>query len=615
VSASVVGSQIVFRGTPTEASVFDWYATVYDKGFQHSSERLDLTAQIFDTSVTTPSTDPRGVNNEFPVTQNYYHYGPDHCCALKAVVSSGHPKSGSPAGTVSFFVDGIPEGTAPLNFSYYNLPASTTATLQSATTIGAGVHILKAVFNSDPYPLADCYTFQGMKNCFLASSSTTSFTVLPAPTQTGLSMPTKTAGGGLQFGVGVRNDTAKIGGFAQVDPGTPVDLLMDNHVVDSVPVTLVSQPMPDFVVRPPAGKHTFVARYRGDANELPSVSLPTTVDQTCSQINGGTGSGNSGATPGGNTLGFPLAAQRAGARVAGWTSLLGLRLSSPILADEPPTPAQGDPKGGYDVAGGKVHRGTGTHVNPNDPNDKRAAFYLWLDRAENSDCNAEYGWYQFLRQRATVIDNAGVEHDVTKALAKGGAIPSSTGAVTRFGEWSGDTYKKDEDELKKQKKPIAPHQIMPGSSPPVDGGQYEPKPIPGTNGTQGLIDAPNLGNTGGYQRLVDRLMKAGIVPTKAEGQGPQPPPDLVFTLVVTTTFQTYLFKLKPAPATCLGYSTQNYTETMKLRLIFGEPNIQGEGGLNKVWKVTKTQVASDDDVSAVTFGPWQACPEPKKKGK
>jgi hypothetical protein len=218
------------------------------------------------------------------VAENYYHYDGGHCCVLQAVVSPAHAGSGSPAGTVSFSVDGVSEGAAALNYHPYNNPKPTTATLQSATTIGAGTHTIKTVYNADPSAASSCFNnWQGMtKNCFLGSSGTSSFTVLPAPTVTSLDNTSLPALGRPRFSTGftVSSDTAKIGGFAQVDPGTTVELVMDGRVVDTakVPLTGASGATPpELAVNVPPGQHTLMAKYLGDANELPSVSPPITV--------------------------------------------------------------------------------------------------------------------------------------------------------------------------------------------------------------------------------------------------------------------------------------------------------------------------------------------------
>jgi hypothetical protein len=275
VTGSIVGSQIVFSGSPTEAGGFTWTGAVYDQGCKNSSSLMTLTVEFFDSSVTTPSVVPT------PVAENYYHYDGGHCCMLQAVVSSAHAGSGSPAGTVSFSVDGVSEGTAALNYHPYNNPKPTTATLQSATTIGAGTHTIKAVYNADASAATSCFNnWQGMsKNCFLASSGTASFTVLPAPTVTSLYNTSLPVSGRPRFSTGftVSNDTAKIGGFAQVDPGTTVELLMDGKVVDSAKVPLNSASPPQLAVNVPSGQHTLMAKYLGNANELPSASTPLTV--------------------------------------------------------------------------------------------------------------------------------------------------------------------------------------------------------------------------------------------------------------------------------------------------------------------------------------------------
>jgi hypothetical protein len=181
-------------------------------------------------------------------------------------------------------VDGVSEGTAALNYHPYNNPKPTTAALQSATTIGAGTHTIKAVYNADPSAASSCFNnWQGMtKNCFLGSSGTSSFTVLPAPTVTSLYNTSLPALGRPRFSTGftVSNDTAKIGGFAQVDPGTTVELLMDGRVVDSAKVPsngASGATPPELAVNVPSGQHTLMAKYLGDANQLPSVSPPITV--------------------------------------------------------------------------------------------------------------------------------------------------------------------------------------------------------------------------------------------------------------------------------------------------------------------------------------------------
>jgi hypothetical protein len=76
----------------------------------------------------------------------------------------------------------------------------------------------------------------------------------------------------------------------------------------------------------------------------------------------------------------------------------------PVLAERLPTPVTTDPEGGIDVPGGKVHRGTGEWVNPDDPKDKRKSFYLWVTPAATSNCK-DYEWYQFLKAEAKLNED------------------------------------------------------------------------------------------------------------------------------------------------------------------------------------------------------------------
>jgi hypothetical protein len=308
VTATVVGSQIVFAGTPTQAGGFSTYFAVYDKGCLDSSSLLHYSAEFFDTSVTTASIVP------LPGPENYYDYDTDNrCCSLKAVVSSGHPSSGSPPGSVSFFVDGVPEGKGVLNYSPYNNPKPTTVTILSATNIAAGSHTLKAVFNNDSVSAGGgCFNLlQGeTKNCFLQSSGTTSFTVSPTPTLIMFSNTALPVQGKPWFSTQfyLRNDPDKLRRCcAQVDPGTVVQLLMDGAVVDTAKVlsNAAGAAPPELSVKVPPGHHTFVVKYVGDANELPSESAPLTADVPQS-----TGPGtNSAPTPVTNAAPEPLTLQ------------------------------------------------------------------------------------------------------------------------------------------------------------------------------------------------------------------------------------------------------------------------------------------------------------------
>jgi hypothetical protein len=271
-----------------------------------------------------------------------------------------------------------------------------------------------------------------------------------------------------------------------------------------------------------------------------------------------------------------------------------------ILADELPKPVKGDPEGGIDVPGGKVHRGTGTYVNPENPDDKRAAFYLWTVAAANSDCK-DWKWYQFVKAEAKVNYGSG-DRDVTAALAKEGAIKTAIGSEITFGKWSGDYDKNEEKKRKEKKLPKLPHEKMPGSKPPVDAGPYLPKPIPGANGAEGLIDAPNWGKTGGWGRLLKRLSGPDAPKNKT---GEEKPSDLTATMVITETFRDYLFCEEPK-SKCLGYSEETYTETLKFKVTWVESGTELGGPSNTVWKATPGSLESDE--STVTFGDWKACP-------
>jgi hypothetical protein len=262
------------------------------------------------------------------------------------------------------------------------------------------------------------------------------------------------------------------------------------------------------------------------------------------------------------------------------------------LADTRPTPPKDDPKDGIPVPGGKVHRGTGDYVDPKNAKDKRAGFYLWIDFDANGSCKA-CAWYQFAKVTTTVEG-----HDVTKDLAVGGGIKNKIGGVTHFGKWDGDWHKNDEAKEKKKK----PHIKMPGENPPVEAGPYEPRPIPGANGTEGLVDAPNWGNTGGWEQLIDRLGSRGIIKKQATGGQP---PDSNFTMVITTLFRDYLYCIDPTPPQCLGSSEETYVETIKFKLTWvASSDVDLGTSANQTWNASVT-VVSDD--SSVTFGAWKGC--------
>jgi hypothetical protein len=624
----VVGSQIVFSGTPTETGGFSWSAAVYDKALQHSSATLILTTQIFDTSVTAPSTVP-------PKPENYYYYGTDHCCVLKAVLSSGHARSGSPSGTVSFFVDGVAEGTAPLSFQYTTVPAPTTATVQSTNTIEAGAHSLKAVYHTDPPPAGVCWpNYQGMtKNCFTASSGTTSFTVAPSPTLTTLSAPGRTAAGELQFSVQVTNDTAKTGGFAQVDPGTTVELLMDGTVVDSVRVPLVSQPMPDFVLRPPAGNHTFVAKYLGDHNELLSLSPPVPF-------------GASGAytVPTTTTQAPPPCAGAANPDPGNITHTTLARAAVRSLAeDQQPQPAPDDPAGGIDVAGGKVHRGKA----PYQGDATRPAFYLWYEPPADAGCK-RFEWYQFVKETATLTSSKfpssrfPTGKDVTDVLgAQEGRyleapelmqtnnnpaaieLPKNGSKIT-FGKWSADDYPLiDNNTITANKMAIIDHKpdrivfvppnvLMCDMTNGPSGGRYKPSPIPGVTGITGVEDAPQYGRGGAFGTLFRRLAEhsgnlLGLPGLRLHENKDKPegPPTETYTLVITYLFRDCLYlidKDTPANNKPLGYSELTDTET----LVFKNKWVK-YGENEDYWFAYPGDVVTD--TFTIKFGDWTPLPK------
>ena len=266
--------------------------------------------------------------------------------------------------------------------------------------------------------------------------------------------------------------------------------------------------------------------------------------------------------------------------------------------EEKPKPVAGDPEGGIDIPGhGKAHRGTGTRDNPNNPNDKRAAFYLWITVSKDSKCKG-YAWYQYVNVTVKFDDT-----DVTDTLAKDGKIKTAIGTDLVLGKWNGDYHK--EDEKKQKTKPK--HESMPGSNPPVDAGPYAPRPIDGTPGAEGLIDAPNWGNTGAWKELVTRLANRGKIRKKHTGE--DQPPDSTFTLTITSNFRDYLYCIDPRA--CLGWSEETYVETLKFKLTWALSGSAGENmgaGLDKsqqVWVSTVSFVSSD---SKVTFGKWNACP-------
>jgi len=266
----------------------------------------------------------------------------------------------------------------------------------------------------------------------------------------------------------------------------------------------------------------------------------------------------------------------------------------PPHTEEKPKPVAGDPEGGIDIPGhGKAHRGTGTRDNPNNPNDKRAAFYLWMTISKDSKCKG-YAWYQYVNVTVKLDDT-----DVTDTLAKDGKIKTAIGADLILGKWNGDYHK--EDEKKQKTKPK--HESMPGSNPPVDAGPYASRPIDGTPGAEGLIDAPNWGNTGAWKELVTRLANRGKIRKKRTGENQ--PPDSTFTLTITSNFRDYLYCIDPRA--CLGWSEETYVETLKFKLTWAlSPDVDMDlDKSQQVWVSTVSFVSSD---SKVTFGKWNACP-------
>ncbi len=268
----------------------------------------------------------------------------------------------------------------------------------------------------------------------------------------------------------------------------------------------------------------------------------------------------------------------------------------PLLATVAPTPAPGDPEGGIDLPGyGKAHRGTGTRDNPNDPNDKRASFSLWITKSKDTACKS-CAWYQYVNVTVKLDGN-----DVTGTIAKDGKIKTSIGTDLVLGKWNGDYHK--DDEKKQGKKPK--HENMPGSDPPVDAGPYASAPIDGTPGAEGLVDAPNWGNTGAWKELVTRLAKRGKIHKSYTGA--DQPPDSTFTLTITSNFRDYLYCTDPRA--CLGWSEATYVETLKFKVTWSVSSSMGDNmDLDKaqtVWNSTVSFVSSN---SSVTFGKWNACP-------
>jgi hypothetical protein len=259
-----------------------------------------------------------------------------------------------------------------------------------------------------------------------------------------------------------------------------------------------------------------------------------------------------------------------------------------------PTPVPGDPEGGIDIPGyGKAHRGTGTRDNANDPKDKRAAFYLWMTISKDSKCKS-CAWYQYVNVTVK-LDGT----DVTATVGKDGKIRTSIGTDLVFGKWNGDYHK--DDEKKQAKKPK--HENMPGSDPPVDAGPYAPAPIDGTPGAEGLIDAPNWGNTGAWKELVTRLAKRGKIRKHNTGEGQ--PPDSTFTLTITSNFRDYLYCTDPRA--CLGWSEETYVETLKFKVTWA-PSGEINPDLDKSQQVWDSSVTFESSESSVTFGKWNACP-------
>jgi hypothetical protein len=258
IDVTIEGSEIVFEGTPTKTGAWWWNGVITDSAKNTSSATLKM-QEMFDGIV---------IHTLTPHHVFTYAYGPKHCCVFDASIAPKGFESGAPYGTAYFYVDSKNEATAELAYSPL-APGAKHVEEPTESTIAAGRHVLRVIYNPDnPVPSSITGLNGFTTNPYREESVSVPFTVAPSLTRTFLSEP-YAAGRKLTFPVGVQG----VYGLP-VDPDTVVDLYMDGRKVSSADLGEAS---PALTATPPPGRHTFVAKYRGNDNEEPSTSRPLTI--------------------------------------------------------------------------------------------------------------------------------------------------------------------------------------------------------------------------------------------------------------------------------------------------------------------------------------------------
>jgi hypothetical protein len=196
---------------------------------------------------------------------------------MHAVVAPEHAQSGSPYGPVVFLIDGVDVGKKELPYSPLS-PGPVPVTLQSTKTVAAGHHTLSARFDGDPVPTSVTGLDGFTTNPFKGSVDSTSFVVERSPTTTSLSHPAFEKH--LVTILALVVNDPKVTGGPWVDPGVTVELWLDGKTRVDTSETQPHEATLTLTAAVPPGRHVLVAKFLGNANELPSSSRPFEVEVT-----------------------------------------------------------------------------------------------------------------------------------------------------------------------------------------------------------------------------------------------------------------------------------------------------------------------------------------------
>lgn len=302
--------------------------------------------------------------------------------------------------------------------------------------------------------------------------------------------------------------------------------------------------------------------------------------------------------------------------------------------DDPPTLWPKDPKDGFDVPGGQVHRGTGTVTGYKDG--PRHGIYCWVHLTDKEKCKktAEYQFVtvNFEAKWGKDTTPANID-DVVKRVRQGdgGYFPTTdegNGVRVKPDQLVGDDYAGTRHENPKTNVKMNDPNDPKGKK-QIEAGPQPARKIPGGDGDTGLIDAPYWGPD-----TINGLLDGGLPPDNLRKQeqvsATQPAgSENAGTITVLQHFRTYVYCMEPYA--CLGYFEWDYNETLTIAMrwkvkgksgdqaskMFGG-NMQGSGGRTgkgqpaeepekKTW-VPVFVVNGAPKVDGPTMGEWKPCP-------